>query len=94
MEVRKWKRSRRNACHGQVSKHDLHTAINPPVAIRHLSDWCCLPNKRDNGPEFRSKALLRWSYEWNVEHHFIQPAKPSQNGFVEGFNSTLRDWCY
>jgi len=47
----------------------------------------------DNGPEFRSKALLRWSYEWNVEYHFIQPGKPSQNGFVEGFNSTLRDQC-
>lgn len=47
----------------------------------------------DNGPEFRSKAMLRWSYEWEVEHHFIQPGKPSQNGFVEGFNSTLRDQC-
>ena len=47
----------------------------------------------DNGPEFRSKALLKWCFEWQVDQHFIEPGKPSQNGFVEGFNSTFRDQC-
>jgi putative transposase len=55
----------------------------------------CCPKKilSDNGPEFRSKAMIRWCYEWQVDHHFIDPGKPSQNGFVEGFNSTFRDMC-
>jgi len=28
-----------------------------------------------------------------VKLHFIEPGKPMQNGFMEGFNSTLRDQC-
>jgi len=45
----------------------------------------------DNGPEFRGKAMNRWAYARDITQLFIQPGKPMQNGFVEGFNSTLRD---
>ena len=47
----------------------------------------------DNGTEFTSMAILRWSEETNVEWHYIQPGKPMQNGFVESFNGSFRDEC-
>ena len=47
----------------------------------------------DNGPEFRGKALSQWAYENGVKLHFIEPAKPAQNAFVESFNGKFRDEC-
>ena len=45
----------------------------------------------DNGTEFTSMAILRWSKERGVEWHYIAPGKPQQNGFIESFNARLRD---
>jgi putative transposase len=47
----------------------------------------------DNGTEFTSNAILKWSSETNVEWHYIQPGKPQQNGNIESFNGRLRDEC-
>ena len=47
----------------------------------------------DNGPEFRGCVMDRWAYESGVNLHFIEPGKPMQNGYAEGFNSTFRDQC-
>ncbi len=47
----------------------------------------------DNGTEFTSMAILKWSEEKAVEWHYIQPGKPMQNGFVESFNGSFRDEC-
>ena len=47
----------------------------------------------DNGPEFASRHMLQWAAVCNVEMHFIDPGKPSQNGFVEAFNRSFRDEC-
>jgi putative transposase len=47
----------------------------------------------DNGPEFISKTLLRWSERHHVKLSHIQPGKPMQNGHVESFNGKLRDEC-
>ncbi len=47
----------------------------------------------DNGTEFTSMAMLRWSQDHRVEWHYIAPGKPMQNGFVESFNGKLRDEC-
>lgn len=47
----------------------------------------------DNGTEFTSMAILKWSEEKAVEWHYIQPGKPQQNGFVESFNGSFRDEC-
>ena len=49
--------------------------------------------KVDNGPEFISKDLDRWAY-WNkVELDFSRPGKPSDNAFIEAFNSRFRQEC-
>ena len=45
----------------------------------------------DNGTEFTSMAILRWSQEAMVEWHYIAPGKPQQNAFIESFNGKLRD---
>ncbi len=45
----------------------------------------------DNGTEFTSMAILRWSQERAVDWHYIAPGKPQQNAFVENFNGRLRD---
>ena len=47
----------------------------------------------DNGTEFTSTTILRWSEEQRVEWHYIAPGKPQQNAFVESFNGRLRDEC-
>lgn len=47
----------------------------------------------DNGTEFTSNAILKWSDEHGINWHYIAPGKPMQNGFVESFNSKLRDEC-
>lgn len=47
----------------------------------------------DNGPEFAGLALERWAHDRQVQHRFITPGKPSQNGYIESFNGKLRDEC-
>ena len=47
--------------------------------------------KSDNGSEFTSGKLLKWSGDTGIELHFIEPGKPNQNAVVESFNGRLRD---
>lgn len=47
----------------------------------------------DNGPEFISRAMDEWAYLRGVELRFIQPGKPTQNGYVESFNGKFREEC-
>jgi putative transposase len=47
----------------------------------------------DNGTEFTSKTILRWSQEQGIRWDYIQPGKPYQNGYIESFNGKLRDEC-
>jgi putative transposase len=47
----------------------------------------------DNGTEFTSNAILKWSQDRQVEWHYIAPGKPQQNASVESFNGRLRDEC-
>jgi putative transposase len=45
----------------------------------------------DNGPEFIASALEIWAHNHAVDLLFIQPGKPTQNAFIESFNSRVRD---
>jgi len=47
----------------------------------------------DNGTEFTSKAMLKWSTKQKVDINFIQPGRPNQNAFIESFNGRMRDEC-
>ena len=47
----------------------------------------------DNGTEFTSMAMFDWAQRRGVGLQFIQPGKPSQNGFCEAFNGRVRDEC-
>jgi len=46
----------------------------------------------DNGPEVIAKTLAKWA-EGRVGMHFIPPGEPWKNGFIESFNSRMRDEC-
>jgi putative transposase len=47
----------------------------------------------DNGTEFTSMVILRWSQDHQIDWHYIAPGKPMQNGFIESFNGSFRDEC-
>ena len=47
----------------------------------------------DNGPELRSKALLSWATQNNVELCYITPGKPTENAYIESFNGRVREEC-
>ena len=49
--------------------------------------------RSDNGPEFVSRAILRWLAQANIETIAIDPGKPWQNGTNESFNGKFRDEC-
>lgn len=77
---------------------EVDTSINGTRVARvmeELRDQRGLPQKivTDNGPEFAGKVLDAWAYARDVKLHFIQPGKPSQNGYIESFNGKLRDEC-
>ncbi|MDT5167193.1 MAG: putative transposase [Mycobacterium sp.] len=46
----------------------------------------------DNGPELACAAMTDWAGD-HVGLHFIPPGEPWRNGYVESFNSRVRDEC-
>lgn len=47
----------------------------------------------DNGSEFISRDLDLWAYVNDVTLDFSRPGKPTDNGYIEAFNSKLRAEC-
>ncbi|MEO0625313.1 MAG: IS3 family transposase [Pseudomonadota bacterium] len=47
--------------------------------------------RSDNGPEFAAVAVKEWLGNLGVNTAFIEPGSPWENGYVESFNSKLRD---
>lgn len=76
----------------------VDTSLNGVRVARELS--CLIKEKghpetilSDNGTEFTSHAILRWSQENQIDWQYIEPGKPMQNGHIESFNGKLRDEC-
>lgn len=47
--------------------------------------------RSDNGPEFVSNAVQKWLGNSGVDTLYIAPGSPWENGYIESFNSKLRD---
>ena len=47
----------------------------------------------DNGPEFAGRLLDQWAYLNKVELDFSRPGRPSDNAYIEAFNSRIRQEC-
>jgi putative transposase len=47
--------------------------------------------RSDNGPEFISSVVQKWLMKSDVDTLYIAPGSPWENGYVELFNSRLRD---
>lgn len=77
---------------------EVETSIGGQQVARYLNKTILFYGKpkeilTDNGPEFTSNAMNAWAYDRGIEHIFIDPGKPMQNGFIESFNGRLRDEC-
>jgi putative transposase len=54
----------------------------------------------DNGPEFTSRALDAWAHRRGVKLALSRPGTPTDNPFIEAFNSRVRQelldqqWVY
>ncbi|WP_420890120.1 IS3 family transposase [Leptospira mayottensis] len=72
-----------------ITSERLVRILNEVSEVRSLPKQIVV----DNGPEFTSKAFLRWSFEKGVDIHFITPGKPTENAFIESFNGKMRNEC-
>lgn len=64
--------------------------------LEQLVQWHGSPKHitLDNGSEFIGQALDNWAYQQQVRLDFIEPGKPTQNGYLESFNGKFRDECF
>lgn len=69
--------------------YDVVTALNLAVAQYGVPE--CI--RLDNGPEFISKEVDLWAYAHGVVLDFSRPGKPTDNAFIEAFNSRFRQEC-
>ena len=72
-----------------ISGERVTRVLNVLAATRGLPQYI----RSDNGPEFTGQALDEWAYRNKVKLDFITPGKPTQNAFIESFNSTFRREC-
>ncbi len=85
-------------CTRRCLRIEVDTSLSGERVARTLDQLIELHGKprsllMDNGPEFTGKRLDEWAYRNKVRLQFIEPGKPSQNGYVESFNGTLRNEC-
>ena len=69
------------------------TARDVMLTLQYLFAVHTVPKhiRSDNGPEFIAKEIQRWLHQASVGTLYIQKASPWENGYVESFNSRLRD---
>jgi putative transposase len=75
---------------------EIAFSLPAPAVIRVLDEQAAIFGypvylRVDNGPELASLVMLDWALEHGVQLLFIEPGKPTQNAFIESFNSRVRD---
>lgn len=73
----------------QYKATDVVNTLEKAIQVSGTPD--CI--RIDNGPEFVSKELDLWAYARGVKLDFIRPGKPTDNAFIESFNSRFRQEC-
>jgi len=71
----------------RVKGEDVVEVLRYLFAVRGEPDYI----RSDNGPEFASKAVKKWLANCGVKTLFVAPGSPWENGYIESFNSKLRD---
>ena len=71
----------------QFTGYDVVEVLRYLFAVRGCPDYI----RSDNGPEFVSRAVQQWLNASGVDTLYIAPGSPWENGYVESFNSKLRD---
>ena len=74
---------------GSIRSKRLIEILSRLISVRGAPRYL----RSDNGPEFVSTALLKWTLDETVETALIDPGKPWQNGTNESFNGKFRDEC-
>jgi putative transposase len=69
--------------------YDVVTALN--LAVAHYGVPECI--RLDNGPEFIFKEVDLWAYAHGAVLDFSRPGRPTDNAFIESFNSRFRQEC-
>lgn len=61
---------------------EVHLKIGYPKTIRV-----------ENGSKFISRDMDLWAYQHDITLDFSRPGKPTDNAYIEAFNSKLRGEC-
>lgn len=69
--------------------HDVVRTLNQAIEIHGIPKVLRI----DNGPEFISRDLDLWAYRHQVILDFSRPGKPTDNAYIESFNSRFRQEC-
>ena len=71
----------------KIKGPDVVEVLRYLFAVRGAPEYI----RSDNGPEFVSHAVKKWLEVSGVNTLYVAPGSPWENGYVESFNSTLRD---
>lgn len=67
--------------------HRVIEVLSGIMAFRKAPEYI----RSDNGPEFVAKKLRKWLHDLDIQTAYIEPGSPWENGYVESFNSRMRD---
>jgi putative transposase len=73
----------------QVARLLEGVIMDPLVLALADTPTHCLRIRTDNGPQFVARKLADACGRLGLDHEFIQPGTPQQNGHIEGFHSTV-----
>lgn len=75
----------------RVERHLGHEEVQDCLTQLFCERGVPVHIRSDNGPEFIAHALREWLNRLSVKPLFIEPGSPWENGYVESFNSKMRD---